>query len=181
MLQPPKQGQEKGHHPGSRAQHPEMPSPGPPWASCLVLPGRTQQLAPDVHAPTCAHHLSLGDGVPQGSLPWWPPCAQHCPHTLHGTVTACHPPVWCSPSALRHAASPQSRPGRLGWGGAGRGGEGAWLSRILLTGSRSSSSSSTLLNCPIRKNAECGDWKQKRTTGYSAVGRAAFASPPPTP
>lgn len=74
----PETGAGKGTPPGPRAQHPEMPSPGPPRASCLALPGRTQQLAPDVHAPSCAHHLSLGDRVPQGSLPWWPPCARHC-------------------------------------------------------------------------------------------------------
>lgn len=101
---------------------------------------------------------------------------------VHSTVpTLCMAPsppaillcgVLRPPSAMLHL----HKAGLAVWGG-----EGAWLSRILLTGSRSSSSSSTLLNCPIRKNAECGDWKQKRTTGYSAVGRAASASPPPTP
>lgn len=117
VLQPLKQGQEKGRHPGPRAQHPEMPSPGPAQTPYLPLPGHTQQLAPDMRAPTCAHHLGLGDGVPQGSPPGGP--------SLHGTVTACHPSIWRSPSALGQAAAPQSGPGCLGRGGKGPGRAGS--------------------------------------------------------
>lgn len=52
------------------------------------------------------------------------PCARHCPHALHSTVTTCYPPVWHSLSVLCQAVAPQNGPGCLGWGR-----EGAWSSR----------------------------------------------------